>query len=182
MPNLHNFAARIAAITIGALLVVAPSARAQNQQSSESNLRSAQEEDIRVAAFLYLFDVETGPDPDYSFYCLSVDSDGFKVHHDPSDSLMKRFPRMHRTLRKVSECEIVSKPKDWFTAIKDKQSGKAGWMISLSSILWINEHEVRVGGTRYCGGLCLWSSILQATLVEGKWKVALAPNGYVFVS
>jgi hypothetical protein len=66
---------------------------AKKPEPSEKDKRSAQEEDIREAAFLYLFEVGTGPDPDYSFFCLSVDSDGLKDPHDPSDALMKRFPQ-----------------------------------------------------------------------------------------
>ena len=105
------------------------------KQPSNPDLRSAQEEDIREAVFLYLFKVGTGPDPDYSFFCLSVDSDGFKSLHDPSDALMKRFPSTRRTLRKFSECEIVKKPKDsLFGAIRDKQTGKQrGWFLCLPS-------------------------------------------------
>jgi hypothetical protein len=83
-------------------LVLVPCLTAQKPEPAEKHKRSAQEEGIREAAFLYLFEVGTGPDPDYSFFCLSVDSDGFKDQHDPSDALMKRFPRMHRTLRKFS--------------------------------------------------------------------------------
>ena len=154
---------------------------AQNQPSIPDS-RTAQEEDIREAAFLFLFEIGTGPDPDYSFYCLSVNSSGLTSGDDPPEALLKRFPRMHRTIRKASNCEIVKKPKDLFSAIRDKQSGKPAWMISLTSINWINDKEVRVGGTRYCGGLCLWSSTLQATLQDGKWKVRIAPGAYTFVS
>jgi len=140
------------------------------------------EEDIREAVFLYLFEVGTGPDPDYSFFCLSVDSNGFTDLHDPSALLLKRFPRMHRTIRKASECEVLKKPKDFFSAVRDKQSEKPAWMISVTSIDWINDHEIRVRGTRYCGGLCMWSTVLKATLKDGKWKVGFAPGALLFVS
>jgi hypothetical protein len=154
---------------------------AQNQPSIP-DLRTAQEEDIREAAFLFLFEIGTGPDPDYSFYCLSVNSSGLNNGDDPSEALLKRFPRMHRTIRKASNCEVVKKPKDMLSAVRDKQSGKPAWMISLTSISWLNDEEVRVGGTRYCGALCLWSSNLQATLQDGKWKVRIAPGAFSFVS
>lgn len=143
---------------------------------------AAQEEDIREAAFLFLFEIETGPNPDYSFYCLSVNSSGLTSGDDPSEALLKRFPRMHRTIRKASNCEIVKRPKDLFSGVRDKQSGKQAWMISLTSINWLNDKEVRVGGARYCGGLCLWSSTLQATLQDGKWRVRIAPGASVLVS
>jgi hypothetical protein len=178
--NFHQFGAGVAAFALGACLL-ASSSCSQNQLSNLA-LRPAQEEDIREVAFLYLFNVGTGPDPDYSFYCLSVDSEGFKDHHDPSDALLKKFTRMHRTLRKFSECEIVKKPKDLFSAIRDKQTGKAAWWISVSPIEWVNDHEVRVRGSRYCGGLCGWWSTLQATLPDGKWKVTVAPGASVMVS
>jgi hypothetical protein len=164
------------------VLVVVPFLTAQKPEPSEKDKRSAQEEDIREAAFLYLFEVGTGPDPDYSFFCLSVNSDGFKDGHDPSDALMKRFPRMHRTIRKFSECEVVEKPKDLFSSVKDKKSGKSAWIISVSEISWVNDHEVRMHATRICGGLCMWSSTLQATLHEGKWQVTLPAGAYVWVS
>jgi len=96
---------------------------AQNQPSIPDS-RTAQEEDIREAAFLFLFEIGTGPDPDYSFFCLSVNSSGLTSGDDPSETLLKRLPRMHRTFRKASNCEIVKKPKDLFSAVRDKQSGK----------------------------------------------------------
>ena len=119
------------AICVLAVFGLVPCVTAQKPEPSEKDKRSAQEEDIREAAFLYLFGFDPGPDVDYSFFCLSVDSDGFKDQHDPSDGLMKRFPRMHRTIRKSSECEVVEKPKDLFSSVKDKKSGKSAWMISL---------------------------------------------------
>lgn len=162
-------------ICVLAVFVLVPSVTAQTPgQPSETDKRSAQEGDIREAAFLYLLDVGPGPGPDYSF-CLSVDSDGFK-DHDPSDAPMKRFPRMHRTIRKFSECEVVEKPKDSFSSVKDKKSGKSAWLISVSELFWVNDHEVRIYAKRFCGGLCMWSSTLQATLQEGKWHVTLAPG------
>jgi hypothetical protein len=169
-----------AALALG-LFFLSTAQLAQNQPPLPDS-RTAQEEDIREAAFLFLFEIGTGPDPDYSLYCLSVNSGGLTSGDDPSEALLKRFPRMHRTVRKASECEIVKKPKDLFSAVRDKQSGKPAWMVSLTSINWLNDKEVRVGGTRYCGGLCLWSSTLQATLQDGKWKVRIAPGAPVLVS
>ena len=168
------------ALAFGACFL--PAAVLAQNQPSIPGLRTAQEEDIREAAFLFLFEIRTGPDPDYSFYCLSVNSSGLNNGDDPSEALLKRFPRMHRTIRKASNCEIVKKPKDSFSAVIDQQSGKPAWMISLTSINWLNNKEVRVGGTRYCGGLCLWSSNLQATLQDGKWQVRIAPGAFVFLS
>jgi hypothetical protein len=159
-----------------------PAAILAQKQPSNPDLRLAQEEDIREAAFLYLFAVGTGPDPDYSTFCLSVNSSGLTSGDDPSEALLKRFPKMRRTIRKASECEIVKKPKDLFSGVRDKQSGESAWMISLTGIGWVNDHEVRVAGRRFCGGLCTWTSTLRAILVEGKWKVDLAPGAYVLVS
>ena len=173
---LHHFCAGTRFLALGACFLPA-AVLAQNQPSIPES-RTTQEEDIREAAFLFLFEIGTGPYPGYSFYCLSVNSSG----DDPSEAFLKRFPRMHRTVRKASECEIVKKPKDLFSAVRDKQSGKPAWMVSLTSINWLNDKEVRVGATRYCGGLCSWSSILQATLQDGKWKVRIAPDAYVLVS
>jgi len=164
------------------VFILVPYVTAQTPAPSQKDRRSAQEEDIREAAFLYLFEVGAGPDPDYSSLCLSVDSDGFKDQHDPSDTLMKRFPRMHRMIRKFSEGEVVEKPKDLFSSVKDKKSGTSAWIISVSEIFWVNDHEVQMHATRFCGGLCIWSSTLQATLREGKWHVTLLPGAYVFVS
>jgi hypothetical protein len=179
--SLRYFGTRIAALALGMCCLPIPILA--QKQPSNADSRSAQEEDIREAAFLYLFNVGTGPDPDYSVYCLSVDSDGVKNLHDPSDALMKRFPPMHRTLRKFSECEIVKKPKDsLFGTIRDKQTGKTAWMVSLTSIEWVNDHEARIGGDRYCGGLCAWGTTLQATLQDGKWKVTIVPGASVWVS
>jgi len=144
--------------------------------------KTEQEEDIRLSAFLFLLDVGTGPDPDYSFSCLSVDFEGFKTLHDPSDSLLIRFPKMHRTIRKASECEFVAKPKDYFSAVRDKQTGKAAWLISVGPIRWINDSEVRVVGMRYCGELCMWTTTLVAKWVDGQWKVSVDPKAFVFVS
>ena len=118
---------------------------AQDQPSIPNSL-TAQEEDIREAAFLFLFEIGAGPDPDYSFYCLSVDSAGLAKGDDPSEALLKRLSRTHRTIRKASNCEIIKKPKDLFSAVRDKQSGRPAWMISLTSISWINDKEVRGGG------------------------------------
>ena len=187
MPNLINLGTRIATMIVGAL-VLAPLCLAQKKQSSNRDLRSAQEEDIREAAFVYLFAVGTGPDPDYPHYCLSVDSKGFDDRHDPSDSLLKRFPQARRTIRKLSECEIVAKheepgnPEDLFAAVKDKESGKPAWIISLGPITWVNGHKVRVEGERYCGGLCGWWATLEVTLRNGKWKVRIAPGESIMVS
>jgi hypothetical protein len=91
------------------------------EQGIDPAKRSAQEEDIREAVFLSLFDVGTGPDPSYRIYCLSVGSVATKDTHDPSDSFMKRFPKAPFTLRKASDCEVLEKPKDLFTAIRDKK-------------------------------------------------------------
>ena len=74
---------------------------AQNQLSPPDS-RIAQEEDIREAAFLFLFEIDAGPDPDYSFYCLSVNSVGLTNGDDPSVALLKRLPRIHRTIRRGS--------------------------------------------------------------------------------
>jgi hypothetical protein len=102
--------------------VLMPSlSQVHSQQGTDSARRSAQEEDIREAVFLSLFDVGTGPDPSYHTYCLSVNSVGTKDTHDPSDSFMKRFPKGPFTLRKASDCEVLEKPKDLFTAIRDKK-------------------------------------------------------------
>lgn len=180
LSKLRRLGAMLAALTLGECSI-SLSSFAQNQ-TPNLEPRVGQEEDIREAAFLFLFEVGTGPDPDYSLYCLSVDSDGPRALHDPSDALLERFPRMHRTIRKASECEVLKKPKDFFSAVRDKKSGKSAWMISVGSIEWINDHEVRVGGTRYCGGLCMWSTVLKATLKDGKWKVAIAPDAPLFVS
>jgi hypothetical protein len=177
---LRYFWTGTAALALGVCFLPA-AVLAQNQPSIPDS-RTTQEEDIREAAFLFLFEIGTGPDPDYSFYCLSVNSSGLTSGDDPSEALLKRFPRMHRTIRKASNCEIVKKPKDLFSGVRDKQSGKQAWMISLTSINWLNDKEVRVGGARYCGGLCLWSSTLQATLQDGKWKVRIAPGASVLVS
>lgn len=172
---LRHFCAGTAVLALGVCFLPA-AVLAQNQQSIPDS-RTTQEEDIREAAFLFLLD-GTGPYPDYSVYCLAVNSSG----DDQSEALLKHFPRMHRTIRKSSDCEIIKKPKDLFSAVRDKQSGKPAWMISLTSIYWLNDKEVRVGGARYCGGLCSWSSILQVTLQDGKWKVRIAPDAYVLVS
>jgi hypothetical protein len=169
-------------------LVLGPLCLAHKRLPSNQNLRSAQEEDIREAAFLYLFGVGTGPDPDYSHYCLSVDSMGFSDRHDPSDSLLKRFSQTRRTIRRFSECELVDKheepgnPEDLFAAVKDKESGKPAWIISLGPITWVNGHKVRVEGERYCGGLCGWSATLEVTFRNRKWKARIAPGASIMVS
>jgi len=162
-------------------LCLSPAFSPGQKQPPDSNLRLA-EEDIRLAAFLYLLDVDRGPDPDYSIYCLTVDSNAPGDHHDPSDSLLKRFPQSHRTIRKFSECEVVKKPKDLFHAVKDRQSGKPAWMISLSSIEWVDEQKVRLKASRYCGGLCGWWSTVELTFNDGNWKAAIAPGADIFVS
>jgi hypothetical protein len=171
-----------AAFAFGVCICFLPADLLAQNQPPLPDSRTAQEEDIREAAFLFLFDIATGPDPDSSFYCLSVNSSGPTSGDDPSEALLKRFPRIHRTLRKASECEITKKRKGLSAAVRDKQSGKPAWMISLTSISWLNDKEVRLGGARYCGSLCFWSSILQATLQDGKWKVRIAPGAPVFVS
>jgi len=142
VPNVRSLGARIVLLALVAFLL-APSSPAQRQQASNQDLRSAQEEDIREAAFLYLFDVGTGPDRTIPFtVCPWIQTDS-------------------RTIM---------------------QTGKAAWMISLSSITWVNDHKVRVGGTRYCGGLCGWWSTLQVTLRDGKWKATIAPGASIMVS
>jgi len=178
--RIHCLEAIFTAVILAACLLFSFSF-AQNR-SADPVPRRAQEEDIHEAVFLYLFEIGTGPDPDYSFYCLSVDSDGPQALHDPSDALLKCFPRMHRTIRKASECEVLKKAKNFANAVKDKQSGQPAWMISVGSIDWVNDHEVRVGGTRYCGGLCMWSTVLKVTLKDAKWRVAIAPDAPLFVS
>ncbi len=180
LSKLRRLRAKLAALTLGVCSLSCTSFAQNKTPNLEPRL--GLEEDIREAVFLYLFEIGTGPDPDYSFYCLSVDSDGPQVVHDPSDALLKRFPQMHRTIRKASECEVLKKPKDFFSSVRDKQSGKPAWMISVTSIDWINDHEVRVGGTRHCGRLCMWSTVLKATLKDGKWRVAIAPDATLFVS
>lgn len=89
---------------------------------------------------------------------------------------------MNRTIRKASECKIARKSKDLLTAVKDKQSGKSAWMISIGAIKWKSDQEAQIGARRYCGAVCMWSSVLQATLINGKWKVDIAPGASVFVS
>ena len=148
---LRYFWTATAALALGVCFL--PAAVLAPNQPSIPDSRTTQEEDIREAAFLFLFEIGTGPDPDFSFYCLSVNSSGLTSGDDPSETLLKRFPRMHRTIRKSSNCEIVKKPKDLFSAVRDKQTGKPAWMISLTSIDWLGDKEVRVGGARYCGGL-----------------------------
>lgn len=185
MSNLHHFRPSTAALALG-VCFLSPSAYAQDKASNPgiqaAQNRTVQEEDVREAAFLFLFGVGTGPDPDYSFYCLSVDSSGLEGH-DPSESLMKRFPIMHRTLRKFSECEVLKNPKDkLFGAIHDKKTGKSAWIVSLGPIQWVNDHEARAAGERYCGGLCGWWSTLRVTLENGKWKATVAPGASVMVS
>jgi len=146
---LRHFCAGTAVLALGVCFLPA-AVLAQNQPSIPDS-RTTQEEDIREAAFLFLLEIGTGPNPDYSIYCLAVNSSGLTSGDDPSEALLKRFPRMHRTIRKSSNCEIINKPKDLFSAVRDKQSGKPAWMISLTSIYWLNHKEVRVGGARYCG-------------------------------
>jgi hypothetical protein len=152
----------------------------RGEQGTYPAKRSAQQEDIREAVFLFLFDVGTGPDPSYPIYCLSVDSAGTKDPHDPSDSLMKRFPKARFTLRKASDCEVLKKPKDLFTAIRDKGTGKPAWMISVGHIDWINNDEVHAMGMRFCGGLCAWSTEFKVTKKDGKWEAQIGDS--VFVS
>lgn len=188
MLSLGYFGSRIAAIVLVAV-AFGPVCLPQKKHPSNGAWRSAQEEDIREAAFLFLFGIGAGPDPDYPHFCLSVDSKGFNDRHDPSDSLMKRLSQTHRTVRKFSESEIVSKHEeprgdddDLFGRFKDRESGKRAWLISLGPITWVNDHKVRVKGERYCGGLCAWGSTLQATLHNGKRKVDIAAGAFVWVS
>jgi hypothetical protein len=152
----------------------------RSQQSTKQARLVAQEEDIREAVFLFLFDVGTGSDPNYPIYCLSVNSVGTKDPHDPSDSLMKRFPKARFTLRKASDCEVLKKPGDLFTAIRDKETGKPAWMISVGHMDWIDDDEVHAMGMRFCGGLCAWSTEFKVTRKDGKWKAGIGDT--VFVS
>lgn len=144
--------------------------------------RLSQEQDVRLAAFAYLFGVGTGPDPDYPYYCLSVDSDGPNHGADPSDSLMSRLPKTNRTIRKASECENSKGPDHFFDAIRDKATGKTAWTVSLSKLRWKSDHEVELDGERYCGGLCAWGSTLRVTFHKGRWKVRIAPGASIWVS
>lgn len=140
------------------------------------------DEEVREAAFLYLFNIVAGPGPDSSVYCLSINSAVSSYGGDPTEALLSRLSKTRRTVQKLSECQVNKQAKDLFGAVKNKKTGKRAWMVSLGPLVWVSDHEVRLGGSNYCGGLCSWSSTLQATLRDGKWTAALAPDAVVFVS
>jgi hypothetical protein len=143
--------------------------------------KAAQEEDIRVAVFQFLFDVGGSPAPNGTIFCLEVGSNAVN-HNDPPEGLLKRLTRANLLLRKASECEINTKTGKLWDRLQDKQTGKPAWLISVGRITWSSDKKVWVGGSRYCGSLCLWSGTLEAQLEDGKWKVSIAPNTPIVVS
>ncbi len=64
---LRHFCAGTAVLALGVCFLPA-AVLAQNQPSIPDS-RTTQEEDIREAAFLFLLEIGTGPNPDYSIYC-----------------------------------------------------------------------------------------------------------------
>lgn len=188
MRNLSSLTARIATVLVVGLIFDSAEV-GQYKRAPDQGWRRTQEEAIRESAFLYLFKVGTGPDPDYSVYCLSVDSNDPRHPSDPSDSLMKRLAwSSSRKLRRASECEIASQVGEpasgdsLFGLVKDKESGSRAWLISVGRITWVNDHKAKFEGERYCGGLCAWGTTFQASLRKGNWEVTIPPGTSIWVS
>jgi hypothetical protein len=66
----------------------------------------------------------------------------------PLAALMKRFPRMHRTIRKFSECGVVEKPKD---ACNEDLRGSVYVVVDPASYA----PRGKMAGDSTSGGLCL---------------------------
>jgi len=175
---LRHRLAVLAIVIVGTFFLSAASG-AQEKAASNSS-RVAQEEDIHAAAFLFLFDVNKEPGRDNAIYCLSVDT--ADSMNDPSDSLLKRVRGERHVLRKASGCKITTKRRNSFFGVYDKKTGKHAWMISVGTITWLNDQDVRVCGRRLCGGLCMWSTTLEAHLEDGKWKVSVPPDAEIDMS
>jgi len=164
-----------AEVSAAALGVLAPPSCAQGREAKEQ-IRRAQEDEILAAALAFFLSGDRGGDR--SFYCLAISRGPSHKEEDPPDSLLARLPGTGR-LRKASQCELVGRPEPLVGAVKDKATGKAAQLVSVSVIRWIDDENVEVGAQRYCGGLCGAWTTLRVFLRKDRWTAA--PGGYLMV-
>jgi len=86
---------------------------------------------------------------------------------DPSDSFMKRFDDIPRTIRKVSNEEPAKGPH---TPV-DKTTHRAGIVFSADAIRWHGSDLADVEGGYYCGGRCAAGITFIVQREKGKWVI-----------
>ena len=122
-----------------------------------------QTDDIREAVFRYQFDPDgSGLNWPAQVYFISVG----EKSEDPSADFLKRFEHHQPPVQKVSASQ--SNPK---TGVVDQQTGEHGVIYRVTSIAWISDTEVEVGGEYYLAGRNAGGHIYTVMKENGKWRV-----------
>lgn len=126
--------------------------------------RAAEEDNIREAVFRYQFEHNgSGQQQKANAYCLSILLDQKKS--DPSYDFMKRFDGHKPPVRKASECHSTK------VEVVENRTGKSALIFSVSSITWVSETEVTVGGGYEEANLSSSGSTYTVKKQGGKWTV-----------
>jgi len=107
-------------------------------------MRSAQEENIREAAFRYLFRHNaSGLQQDARVFCLSIHD------RDPKDAFLARFHDVKARILPRSACSVGG-----LNGVHDRQRWEEGLMFDLATeIYWSSDDEAYVDGTYYAAPL-----------------------------
>jgi hypothetical protein len=126
--------------------------------------RQNQVDDIYAAVFTWQFEHNgSGQQQSAKVYFIGV---GEKAS-DPSDAFMRRFADHKPPVRKASASHYVE-----HKGILDKKTGEQGLAFRATSIKWISDTEVEVGGGYYEAELSSSGNIYTVKKEHGKWKVS----------
>jgi len=129
--------------------------------------RSAYEDDVLEAVFRYQFTHDSsGLQGRAKVFFLSV------YDRDPSNNLMDRFQGHQPPVKRVSDCEVSTKPRGTSAIhVVDSNTREPGLIYRVERITWINETEAQVKGGYYAGGRAASGNLYRVMREGGEWVV-----------
>ena len=126
--------------------------------------RAAEENNIREAVFRHQFEHNgSGQQQKANAYCLSILLDQKKS--DPSDEFIKRFAGHKPPVRRASECHWTK------VKVVENRTGRSALILFVSSITWVSDTEVTVGGGYEEANLSESGNTYTVKKQGGQWTV-----------
>jgi hypothetical protein len=159
----------------------APCQHVRAAEKSEDKLRTAKEQDVYEAVLQRLMqdwvsrldkdevqaknpaDKESAAHYNFKIFFIEI------CEKDPTDAFMNRFTNIPRTLKKLSDSNIlrtsVSMP------VVEKKTGEPGIVFRAGSLSWRGDRHARVKGGYHCDGLCGAGYKFDVRYERGRWVV-----------
>jgi hypothetical protein len=143
-----------------AFIIFLFSAAIMSTDADRTRIRTAQEDNIREAAFRYLFlHNASGLQQAAQVFCLSVNG------RDPADMFMSRFRNEKPRVLRSSDCS-----KGGWNGVRDRRTGEEGLLFELTDVYWYSDDEVYVDGSYYSAPL---------SAAGYSWRVLHERSGWV---